>query len=826
MKRKIPPHLLAVLVLGAVSQIAQVLFLRELLMVFHGSELSIGLILAAWLLWVGLGSYGGAYLVNRFHRPLTLLALSAAGVAVSLPATLLLMRGLRGFFDLLPGASLSLPEMIVSCFLLVAPTCLLLGAQFVLLSRVWRESDQVEDTSAAGKTYVGEAAGNMLGGLVFTFVMVQYLNSFQSALLAIVLMPAAVLLIVWRKGRARGLSPAAGMRGIRRQAGWQPELLAGGLVLGVIVTAVSLAFPLLKALDDWAYQLQWRQFMPQHQLVETRQSRHGTIAVVQREQQYSFFQSGHLVFSTAGPEMESVGFEEQEAVTSAHFAMVQHQQPRRVLLIGGGMRGVLSEIIKHPVEQVDYVELDEVLTAAARAFISPETQRALADERVELIHSDGRLFVKSAGHKYDLIIVDAPDPATAVLNRYYTQEFFRQAQALLEADGVLVVGVSSTPDLRGTAIANRNTTLYHTLKSVFDHVLAAGDRFLFYFATNAPEQVSEEAALLQERYLQRQIEAEGFSAQHYEILLQESTLQRVNWILRNHGRSQTAHLQGPAGVPLQPGSIAEQERAEEQIPPVQQTFINSDFRPIGYFYTLMYLDDLTRAGQTETLRALLQVQFWWVLPFFGLPLLTVFGLRAARRRGSKRSDTYLAVLFSVFTTGFSTMALQIALLFSFQSIYGFVYEIVGLIVATFMCGLAVGAWFSHRYVINKANFNTLALVQLLIGLAASLIAVSLPAAAGVQSAGAVFGLFSALTFSAGLINGVDFPLAAACFMALKGQAEQSAGSVYGVELLGACVGAALASVVIAPILGIIACCLIAALANYTAFGALMISRRT
>jgi spermidine synthase len=524
--------------------------------------------------------------------------------------------------------------------------------------------------------------------------------------------------------------------------------------------------------------------------------------------------------------MESVGFEEQEAVTLAHFAMVQHQQPRRVLLIGGGLRGVLSEIIKHPVEKVDYVELDEALTAAARAYISPETQQTLTDGRVQLIHSDGRLFVKSAGQKYDLIIVDTPDPATAVLNRYYTQEFFSQAQARLEADGVLVMGVSSTLDLRGTAVANRNSTLYHTLKSVFGHVLAAGDRFLFFFAANDPTQISEEAVLLQERYLQRQIEAEGFSAQHFDNLLQESTLQRVNWVLRNHGRSQTSHLQGPTGVPLQPGSIAEQQRIEEQLSPVRQTFINSDFRPIGYFYTLMYLDDLTRTGQTETLRALLRVQFWWVLPFIGLPLLTVLGLRVAIRRGSKRSDTNLAVLFCVFTTGFSTMALQIALLFSFQSIYGFVYEIVGLIIATFMFGLALGAWFSHRYVINKANFNTLALVQLLIGLAASLIALSLPAAAGVQSAAVVFGLFSMLTFTAGLINGVDFPLAAACFMALKGQAEKSVGSVYGVELLGACVGAALASVVIAPILGIIACCLIAALANCTAFAALMISRRT
>ena len=79
---------------------------------------------------------------------------------------------------------------------------------------------------------------------------------------------------------------------------------------------------------------------------------------------------------------------------------------------------------------------------------------------------------------------------------------------------------------------------------------------------------------------------------------------------------------------------------------------------------------------------------------------------------------------------------------------------------------------------------------------------------------------------AGVINGVDFPLVAACCMVLNQRAEKSAGTVYGVELFGACVGAALASAVIIPMLGIIACCLFAGIANGTAFVVLLICRRS
>jgi len=795
--------------LGIVSQVGQVLLLRELLMVFHGNELSIGLILAAWLFWVGIGSRFGAGLVERAGQPLTLLAASAGILMLALPATILFIRGLRGLFDIAPGAYLSFFDIVISCFLLMAPVCLLLGAQFVLLSRIWRESEQAVDTVGAGKTYVGEAAGNMLGGLLFTFLMVRYLNSFQSALLVGLVMVATVGLITWKIGHR----PAA--PGYTRPA-----------LLGLIVVALA-AVPFLGELDRWGHRMQWYFFSPQHELVETYQSRYGNISVVRLEDQYTFFQSGHLIFSTAGPDAVAPGLEEQEAVEFAHFAMVQHEKPQNVLLIGGGLRGVLGEIIKHPVDRVDYVELDEVLTEAALPYISPRSLEALADPRVSLIHTDGRLFVKEAEKKYDLIIVDAPDPTTAVFNRYYTQEFFNEAKKTLNPGGVLMLGTVSTPDLRGTAIANRNTTIYHTLNSIFERVLPAGDRFMFYFASNEPEQISLDALVLEERFIERDIVAEGFSAGHFQVILEETQLRRANWVLRSHGRSSEAHLEGPGIEPLVTVSIAEQEQKERELPPVEERyFINSDFKPIGYYYTLMFWDELTRNGRGRTFERLLRVEPWWILPLCFIPLLMVLGLRTATKKSKARPDTALAVLFTVFTTGFSTMSLQIAMLFSFQSVYGFVYEMVGLIVALFMFGLSLGAFITNRYIRNKANLNRLAAVQLAIALLAGLIAVMLPRAAAVQYSAVIFILFSLLTFSAGLINGVDFPLSAACYMALGGGAEKTAGTVYGVELFGACLGAVLASAVVAPVLGIIACCLFAAVANGTAFVVLLMSRRS
>ena len=805
MLNKIPRHLLAVLMLGMVSQVGQVLLLRELLMVFHGNELSIGIILSAWLVWVGVGSRLGAFLIEGRDRPLLSLTFSALGVLLAFPATLVCIRSLRSFFHVLPGAYLSLWEMALASFLLLAPVCLLLGTQFVFLSRLWRMEDQAEDTSGAGKTYVGEAVGSMMGGILFTFILVHLFNSFQSATLAALLMLSTILMISHREHLKK------------------PRVtLLASLIL---VAFGTFGFFLLERLDTWAHEILWRHFTPHHELVGTYSSKHGNIAVLQREDQFSFFQSGHLIFSTAGPQTTIPGFEEQEAVTFAHFSMVQHGSPEKVLLIGGGLRGMLGEIVKHPVLRVDYIELDEVLTEAARPFVSPRTLEALEDPRINLIHTDARLFVRETRDTYDMIIVDAPDPATAVLNRYYTLEFFREARNRLNPGGVLVLGATSTPDLRGTAVANRNATLYHTLSSVFAHVYAAGERFLFFFASDDPHQLSLDVSTLRERYRERQIEAEGFSELHFHVLLQEEQLRRVNWILTNHGRTPHAHLKGPGAPPISPGPLQAQREWAKTLPPVDSRyFINSDFRPIGYFYTLMFWDQLTRDRQRDILKGLLHIQSWWLVPLMLIPLTLVLALGHPSLSPGKRTGVSFAVLFTVFTTGLSTMTMQVALLFSFQSIYGFIYETVGLIVALFMFGLALGAFFTQRYVADKTNLNTLALVQLLMALLACLMAFILPWAGAIPSSATVLTLFSTLTFAAGLINGMDFPLATACSMAQTGKAEQSAGKIYGMELMGACVGAAAASAVVAPVLGIAACFYLAAAANGTAFLTLLISR--
>lgn len=130
----------------------------------------------------------------------------------------------------------------------------------------------------------------------------------------------------------------------------------------------------------------------------------------------------------------------------AQMPMMQHINPKRALIIGGGDGYILSELLKHStLEHVDHVDLDVQVIEICRKHFS--WGAAWDDPRVSLHISDGAAFVeRAADGYYDVIIQDSSDPWTwnddgeviplpsAVL---YTEHHFQQLYRILGKDGIL-----------------------------------------------------------------------------------------------------------------------------------------------------------------------------------------------------------------------------------------------------------------------------------------------------------------------------------------------------------------------------------------------------
>jgi len=86
---------------------------------------------------------------------------------------------------------------------------------------------------------------------------------------------------------------------------------------------------------------------------------------------------------------------------------------------------------------VDYVELDPEIIRLSLQFLPEREKSALRNERVHIFYQDGRAFLKETRKRYDMIILNLPEPATAQINRFYTKEFFLEAREKLTEKGVL-----------------------------------------------------------------------------------------------------------------------------------------------------------------------------------------------------------------------------------------------------------------------------------------------------------------------------------------------------------------------------------------------------
>lgn len=125
----------------------------------------------------------------------------------------------------------------------------------------------------------------------------------------------------------------------------------------------------------------------------------------------------------------------------AHVPLASIPEPRRVLVIGGGDGGTVREVLKHPVDKVDLVEIDGEVIRVSKEFL-PRLASALNDPRVCIHVEDAIEYVKSCSDKYDCVLVDSSDPVGPAVG-LFSEEFYRNIAGILSPDGILAAQTES-----------------------------------------------------------------------------------------------------------------------------------------------------------------------------------------------------------------------------------------------------------------------------------------------------------------------------------------------------------------------------------------------
>ncbi len=576
------PFLLAVCCLGVSAFFTQLSLMREFVCVFSGNELVFGIVLGNWMLLTGLGSALGRT-AARLRLPLLIFVVLQILIAFLPIADVFLLRWLRNTI-FLRGAEVGIVETVLGCFILLAPYCLATGYALTTACRL----------AGIERVYLFDNLGNVVGGVIFLAVFASLLNHFQMLYFAAgINLPCAIFV--------------AAIAGRRRWA--------------IAITILLAAFLTIIAFCD-LHRIS-RQLEYAHQnIVFQGDSPYGSLVVTESAGQINFIENGVPLFSTHTPER----IEE-----TVHYAMAQRPHARRVLLISGGVSGTALEVLKYPVEAVDYVELDPLILDAARQFLP----KNISDSRIHILPGDGRQYIRTTPKRYDVVIVDMPDPSTSQINRFYTQEFFAEVKNITEPNGVLSFSLGTYENYLSRDLAQLIGIAYRTLHNVFDNILLLPGGRVFFLASKG--------------------------ALTYDVAQRLDSAEIPTKLV---GRD---YLKGM----FTPDRIGDLNRAMQLDGPV-----NEDFNPILYYYHLRYWLS----------------QFDVQVGFFELLLALALAVYVVRLR-----PVALVIFCGGFAAASLEVVLLLAFQVLFGSLYYQVGLVVtmfmlGLVIGTFMIGRFWSEW--------------------------------------------------------------------------------------------------------------------------------------
>jgi len=560
------------------------------------------------------------------------------------------------------------------------------------------------------------------------------------------------------------------------------------LAAGTFLVAVFLG----DRLDQTLIQRRWHNIAPGYELVAQAESRYQNLAVGRRAGQFSLYCDGQISADFPDP---------YTFAPLAHFWLCQHPRPGKVLVLGGGAEGLLAEVLRHPVEAVDYVELDPRQVELVRPLLAEADRRALSDPRVRLHHMDARHFVKTQRDRFDLVLARLPEPISAQRARFYTDEFYAELRRAMTERSVFCLMAAAAPTELSAISREYLGSLRATLRRHFPQVIVGWGDPAQLLAATQPGLITTDPEELAERYRQRDVHSPWFDPAWFAGA--------TDWLAPDKLLRRSADLDAAGPVP-----------------------VSSDLKPVVYIQRLVLWEaqrgpaGLRSGGQAGGFLARLRTTS---LPKLSLAMAAVGGLILVGCRlhaGTCAGWAAGAITLSVGTTGLATMALSILWLFAFQNLYGYVYQRVGWIVALFMAGLVVGCVWAGRV---SRNWQGLIRVDLLLGLLALTVPLLLPALAAIQTGPVTLTIvewcISALVTATGLLGGAAFACAGRLQLSLTARPGAAAGWVVGADHLGACLGAPLCGILLVPVFGTATTALMLAAIKLVSAGLLLAGRR-
>ena len=360
-------------------------------------SVTIGLYMAA----LGLGSY-----ISKFFNK------KLFNVFVTIELSIGIIGGISSLILFLANIYIANYAIVMYFEIILIGT--LAGAEIPIMTRII-ESDENNLSVTLSSIFSFDYIGGLVGSIAFPLLLLPQLGFFATSFLCGLLNIFSALLIMWRfKERVEKID-------IYR---FIAIVIALFMALGMVF-----ADNISMGIEGGLYR---------DQIIFLEQTPYQKIVVTKHKDDVRLYIDGNCQFSTADE------YRYHEALV--HVPMNEVTERKNILVLGGGDGLAVREILKYDdVSQIDLVDLDKemIKICSTNPNITKINQDSLLSDKLTVYNQDAYEYLEKTDKKYNVIIVDLPDPNTESLNKLYSNVFYRMCGGCLTEDGVIVVQSTS-----------------------------------------------------------------------------------------------------------------------------------------------------------------------------------------------------------------------------------------------------------------------------------------------------------------------------------------------------------------------------------------------
>ena len=173
-------------------------------------------------------------------------------------------------------------------------------------------------------------------------------------------------------------------------------------------------------------------------IIYTNSTPYQRIVLTHNKSDYRLYLNNNLQFSSADE------YRYHEALV--HPVMSIAKSVKNVLVLGGGDGLAVREILKYKdVQKITLVDLDQGMTKLFKTnkVLTDFNKGSLNNSKVTVINTDAYIWAKSCKEKFDVAIIDFPDPSNYSLGKLYSLNFYQTIKNILQPDGAVVIQTTS-----------------------------------------------------------------------------------------------------------------------------------------------------------------------------------------------------------------------------------------------------------------------------------------------------------------------------------------------------------------------------------------------